>query len=420
MFSARQGFFSSSGSTPLVGDGYIVTININASGDQPLSVLSNDDVVNFIGNVNYSLSHIDNSILYQQLSNVSSDYIDVSGNDTTTYATGGGATITALSSTTGGTFWRKTMSDGSYSSIIVNATGSFVYCGGGGGVTQAGLIQVSNTGTLVSQKILGGYSSVGITTVSFDNSANTVLFGGNFPATLSNTNPILGYTNSSLALTQAARYGTNSINATVTGCAVGASSTKYFTGYYGTFNAHNALIIKTNATLNSITFQASIANTSIDSIASDSGGNIYIAGRSYVGGNSDRLYLAKLNSSNARVWEKEIRKINGTGGIGNVFTGGESIKVQGSHVYVSCFAGDSTGTIYNPGVLKFNTDGLTVGTFSGPAGDYVVANVTKTYTTLTNTLTLGGMTLSNTAYTFANSSVTWTPQGFTTLTTELL
>ena len=274
------------------------------------------------------------------------------------------------------------------------------------------LAKYNSSGTIQGHRFLGGSTSDGddsrAMAIDIDSSDNVYMCGSTDVVGNGNDDLLITKYNSSLQIQWQRTLG-NSVKDEGYGCAVDSLGNVYITGYTSHDVNTNRIVIAKYNTSGTIQWQRTLAaNLHAHegyACAVDGSGNVYVTGIAVIDGGTD-FAIAKYNTSGVIQWQRNLRT---TGGQTDV---ARAIVTDGSNNFYVC---GYTGSPSNVLLAKLPGDGSLTGTY----GSYEYAAITLT--DAAGTFTDAAATLTDAAgnLTGATSSLTDSSSSLTSTTTDI-
>tara|TARA_R110000868_G_scaffold402401_1_gene678669 strand:- start:329 stop:1690 length:1362 start_codon:yes stop_codon:yes gene_type:complete len=241
---------------------------------------------------------------------------------------------------------------GAFGRSITTESSGNIYVGGNSNIgSNNGLLAAYNSsGSLQWQKTFGDGASETFYSTAVDSSGNIYACG------YSNASGDVFYAivkyDSSGTVQWQINYGSSGSYSLGSGIAVDTSGDVYFTGSSNPSGASNIYTVKVNSS-GTVQWQKRLSRPLLEAekIATDSSGNVYVCGRApaaYSGG-SNTLFLVKYNSSGVLQWQNYLAESSNntraygvaTDSSGNVYIAGS----EGSNTSFLVVKYDTSGTI---------------------------------------------------------------------------
>tara|TARA_Y100000004_G_scaffold153380_1_gene177049 strand:- start:4460 stop:5824 length:1365 start_codon:yes stop_codon:yes gene_type:complete len=274
------------------------------------------------------------------------------------------------------------------------------------------LAKYNSSGTIQGHRFLGGSTSDGddsrAMAIDIDSSDNVYMCGSTDVVGNGNDDLLITKYNSSLQIQWQRTLG-NSVKDEGYGCAVDSLGNVYITGYTSHDVNTNRIVIAKYNTSGTIQWQRTLAaNLHAHegyACAVDGSGNVYVTGIAVIDLGTD-FAIAKYNTSGVIQWQRNLRT---TGGQTDV---ARAIVTDGSNNFYVC---GYTGSPSNVLLAKLPGDGSLTGTY----GSYEYAAITLT--DAAGTFTDAAATLTDAAgnLTGATSSLTDSSSSLTSTTTDI-
>jgi hypothetical protein len=183
------------------------------------------------------------------------------------------------------------------------------------------------------------------------------------------------------------------------GVACDSSDNVIGVGYVQTGSTYNAIIVKFNSTIGSVTWSKEITLGTgfcgLFGVTTDSSDNIYVGG---VSNGGDHTFIGKYNSSGTFQWGVQIADVglnNRTNLYGLDLDSEENIIARG---FTSAVSGSNSN--YDTAILRYPNDGSITGTF----GDFVISSLTPGTGGLSSNIS----TLNPTTLSWSTTTTNWT------------
>jgi uncharacterized delta-60 repeat protein len=242
---------------------------------------------------------------------------------------------------------------GAFGRSITTESSGNIYVGGNSNIgSNNGLLaKYNSSGSLQWQRVFGDGASETFYSTAVDSSGNIYACG------YSNASGDVFYAivkyNSSGTVQWQINYGSSGFYSLGSGIAVDTSGDVYFTGSSDASGASNIYTVKVNSS-GTVQWQKRLSRTLLEAekIATDSSGNVYVCGRApsaYSVGATNTLFLVKYNSSGVLQWQKYLAaNFNNTRAYGVATDSSGNVYIAGSELSNTSFLVvkyDTSGTI---------------------------------------------------------------------------